>query len=75
VIFQARTTKTKVGGTDNSGDHARFDVAECGRTGAPPFVTEELSDPFEGVDCSRAKHAIDGDNKGNVVFNNIIFMS
>jgi len=63
--FQVGAAETKVGGTGNSDDHARLDVAECGRKRVLPFFTEELSDPFEGVDCPRAEHGIDGDNKGN----------
>jgi len=50
---------------DNSNGDARLDMAKGGRTGAPPFFTEKLSDELEGVDCFRAKDAIDGDNKGN----------
>jgi len=50
---------------DNSDAHARLDVAKGGRTGAPPFFTEELSNVLEGLDCLRAEHAIDRDNKGN----------
>ena len=59
--------KTKVGDTDNSDAHARLDVAKGGRTRAPPFFAEELSGPFEGVDCLRAEHPIDGHNKRNKV--------
>jgi len=62
VIFHARAEKTKVGGTDNSNAHARLDAAKGGRTRVPPFFAEELSDPFEGVDCLGAEHAIDGHN-------------
>jgi len=55
--------KTKVGGADNSDAHARFDIAKGGRIGTPSFFTEELSDPFEGVDCLGAEQAIKGHNK------------
>ena len=58
VVFHARAAKTEVGGASNSDAHARFDVAKGGRVGAPPFFTEELSDPFEGIDSLGAEHAI-----------------
>jgi len=67
VVFHARAAKTEVGGLCNCDAHARFDVAKGGRVGTPPFFTEELSDPFEGVDCLGAEHAINGHNKRNKV--------
>jgi len=51
VVFHALATKTEVGGAGSGDAHARFDVAEGGRVGTPPFFTEELSNPFEGVHC------------------------
>ena len=56
VIFCARTTETKVGGTDNSDAHASLEAAKGGRSGVQPFFTEERSNALEGVDCIRAKH-------------------
>ena len=47
VIFHALAVETKVSGMDNSDAHARLDVAKGGRTGAPPFFTEELSNVLE----------------------------
>jgi len=50
--------KTEVGGVGNGDAHARFDATKGVRAGTPQFFTEELSNPFEGVHCFGAKHAI-----------------
>ena len=67
MVFHACATKTEVGGAGNGDAHARFDVAKGGRVGTPPFFTEELSNPFEGVHCFGAEHAINGHNKRNKI--------
>ena len=51
----------------NGDAHARFDIAKGGSAWMPPFFTEELSNPFEGVDCFGAEHAINGHNKRNKI--------
>jgi len=58
VVFHARAMTTEVCGAGNSDAHAKFDAAKVGRAGAPPLFTEELSNPFEAVDCIGAEHAI-----------------
>ena len=65
MVFHACSPETEVGGADHSNAHPGFDVAECGGVGSPPFLTEELSDALEGVDCFWAQHAINGDDKGD----------
>ena len=65
VSFQTGSTQTEIGGADNSNAKPGFHIAKSHGTGALPFVAQTLGNPLHGVDCFRAKHAINGDNKGN----------
>jgi len=57
VSFQTSSTKTEIGGADNSNAKAGFHRAKSHGIGALPFGAQTLGDPLHGVDCFRAKHA------------------
>jgi len=65
VVFQVCATKAEIGGTDNSNGHSGFDAVKGHRIWETPFVAEELSKVFHGVDSFRGKHPIHGHNKRN----------
>ena len=77
MVFHASATQADIGGADNCNGHSRFDTVKGHRSGETPFVAEELSKVFHGVDCFRGKHPIHGHNerdKGAAVFKTLLLM-